>query len=166
VTDTDRKLKRDLSLTSSVKQKIKKINPGKQGALRQTHNKIHVNDVERNSVRDFDSVIDSARKSTRNKILAPYMRSPYKLMDLKNQARQERKKQFNLSHYGIISRDEPSLQSQFSKNKMSFASRSDKSFKQQFGNLTSPSKPEPLSLSSRPMRPVIETKQKPEERSV
>lgn len=62
-------------------------------------------------MKDFEPVIDTGLKSTRNKILSPYMRSPYKLMDLKNQARQERKRNFNLSHYGIISRDEPSLQS-------------------------------------------------------
>lgn len=76
------------------------------------------------------------------------MRSPYKLMDLKNQVRQERKQQFNLSRFGIVSRDEPSLQSQFSKNKLSLASRSDKSMKQ-FGLISSPSKHEPKSVSNR-----------------
>jgi hypothetical protein len=104
VTEVDQKLKRDLSYESSIKLKVRRASPSKMGAEKSP---VKLNlDIVDNSQKDLESNITHKRNSARGRIFAKFMRSPYKLMDTKNQARMERQKHFHLSRVGINSKDE------------------------------------------------------------
>ena len=85
MTEVDRKLKRDLSYESSVKpKKVRRASPEKVSTIsKKSPTRMNL-DVIDNSQKDLDS---SCRNSTKGQIFASYMRSPYKLMDMKNKAR-------------------------------------------------------------------------------
>ena len=85
MTEVDRKLKRDLSYESSVKpKKVRRASPIKVSTIsKKSPTRMNL-DVIDNSQKDIDL---SCRNSTKGQIFASYMRSPYKLMDMKNKAR-------------------------------------------------------------------------------
>ena len=85
MTEVDRKLKRDLSYESSVKpKKVRRASPVKVSTIsKKSPTRMNL-DVIDNSQKDIDL---SCRNSTKGQIFASYMRSPYKLMDMKNKAR-------------------------------------------------------------------------------
>ena len=85
MTEVDRKLKRDLSYESNVKpKKVRRASPVKVSTIsKKSPTRMNL-DVIDNSQKDLDS---SCRNSTKGQIFASYMRSPYKLMDMKNKAR-------------------------------------------------------------------------------